>query len=116
MSRLLTAFSNMLEASVRSPEQFPGPRPAPAEADRRLRVVALLRALTSEEATALLRDNQHPARLATLANKVGLPVEECGRVLAGVVWKLTEGLRPLPDTSRQEAEPSAPADGPSALL
>lgn len=94
MSRLLAVYANMLEASVRTPERFPGPRPAPEEANRRLRVVALLRALTQAEAAALLRDRQHPARLAALADEVGLPVEECGQVLAGVVWKLTEGLRP----------------------
>jgi hypothetical protein len=94
MSRLLTAYANLLEASVRSPELFPGHCPAPVEVEQRLRVVTLLRALTPEEAANLLRNSQHPSRLSALADAAGLPVEECGRVLAGVAWRLTEGLRP----------------------
>lgn len=110
MSRLLTTYANMLEASVRTPEWFPGRRPSPVELERRLRVVALLRSLTPDEAAALVRGQQYPVRLGALADEVGLSVEECGRELAAIVWKLTEGLRPLPDPNRKKAEPGAALD------
>ncbi len=102
MSQRLTAYANMLEASVQTPQRFPGPPPTPEEASRRLRVVVLLRSLTQGEATALLRDKRVPERLAALAGAAGLPVEECGRVLAAAAWKLTEGLRPLPSPGTPE--------------
>jgi hypothetical protein len=102
MSQRLTAYANMLEASVRTPQQSPGSLPTQEEADRRLRVVTLLRALTPDEAAALLRDKQFPERLAALAEVAGLPVEECMRGLAGAAWRLTEGLRPSPDSGRPE--------------
>ena len=54
-------------------------------------------------ADQLTRD-ELPERLTALANAVGLPVEECGRLLAGAAWKLTEGLRPLPHPSSPDAE------------
>jgi hypothetical protein len=98
MSQLLAAYANMLEASVRTPKRFPGKRPSPEEADRRLRLVALLRALSPEETVALVRDKQVPDRLATLARTVGLPEEECRQSLSGIVWKFAEGLRPLPES------------------
>jgi hypothetical protein len=100
MSRLLTAYARMLDASVRAPERFPGPRPVPDEAARQVRVVALLRALTPDEATALLSCGKLPERLAALAGAAGLPVEECGRILAGVARQLAEGLRPTSDPGR----------------
>ena len=110
LSRLLVSYANMLEASVQTPKLFPGPRPAPTEAERRLRVIALLRALNPNEAAALLLDKQLPDRLAALAVEVGLSAEECSGVLVGAAWKLTEGLRPLPDSPRASAEPHAAAD------
>jgi hypothetical protein len=102
MSGLLTAYANMLEGSVRTPERFPWPRPTPEEADHRMRVVALPRALTRDEGEALLRGQQFPERLAALADAVGLPKEECAQVLSGVAWKLSEGLRPIREPGRQD--------------
>jgi hypothetical protein len=96
MSKLLANYANMLEASVRTPERFPGRIPTPAELDLRLRVVALLRSLTPDEAVSLFRFHRHPERLATIAVDVGLSVEQCERQLAMVVWKFTEGLRSQP--------------------
>jgi hypothetical protein len=110
MSRLLTAYANMLESSVRTPKRFPGPRPAPAEADRRLRVVALLRALTPIEAAALPRDQELPDRLAALSVEVGLSADECRSLLVATAFKLGEGLRQLPDPRRGTAEPRDAAD------
>jgi hypothetical protein len=93
MANLLTIHANMLEASVRTPERFPGRRPSRNEKDRRLRIVALLRTLSQREALALLRDKKLPDRLENMAHAVGLPLEECERALHGIVWQLTEGLR-----------------------
>ena len=80
----------MLETYAQSPDRGLAPK------DRRrcLGVVALLRALTPEEAAALFRDQQLPERLAEIATEVELPVEECERVLTQVIWRFTEGLHP----------------------
>jgi hypothetical protein len=92
MSQLLVAFANMAEAALSDPERFSAPRLTPAEVNRRRREIALLRALTPAEATALLRDRQLPERLPKIAVEVGLDLDSCVRVLCGAAYKLTEGL------------------------
>jgi hypothetical protein len=87
----------MIEASVRTPEKFPGKPPSPAETGRLLKLVALLRALTPSEAVALLKERRPPERLDTLAEAVGLPLAECEQRLAGVAFQLGEGLRLVGD-------------------
>ena len=106
MANLLITYANMLEASVRTPERFPGRRPSRNEKDRRLRVVALLRALSQHEALALLRDKKLPDRLENVARAVGLTLKDSERALTGIVWQLTEGLR----ASNNPREKQAPAD------
>ena len=93
MSELLAAYANMCEAALRDPKRFGTSPLEPAVKERRQRELALLRALSAAEGTALLRDGQLPARLADLAVSVGLTVDQCRGVLQGVAWKLTEGLR-----------------------
>ena len=98
---LIAAYAKMFEASVLTPERFPCNKPSAEVADRRLRIVRLLRALTEEEAQALLRNRNFPARLPALAEEVGLSVEVCNSALAMVLFNLTEGLKPIRDTDRK---------------
>ena len=58
------------------------------------RQIALIRSQNKEEARSLFRHGHLPERLPQIADSVGLPVEVCRGVLAGIVWKFTEGLRP----------------------